>query len=954
MTATLPPLTTLTGTVTDASGEPVSGTITAVPVIIPAPGNAPVPTNVTDTSGQVVVAPCGVSRQFSASTAGYFSMPLTSTDTAGLAPSGWAYRLTLQAGTTEVFTVLLPASPSPVDLSALTPVTPGTALTSYIPITGGSVSGTLTLGGSPPLRISTGAVAGNVFTSDSSGNGTWQPAPSPVFNVRNYGALGNGSHDDTSAIQAAANALSAQGGGCLYFPAASGDYKTTGTITLSSYGDGLHVMGDGYGSRIKATGNYDTFYVAAGNGVAFSYMYLDSSVGSNHTDFGSVSRTDSGCVTTSTSTTVTDSHVKTADVGRSVTGSGIPASTTIVSVVASTSFVMSQAATASATVSLTVTDISCVTTSGSAVVLDSAIGTVDVGKTVTGAGIPGGTTILSVVAGTSFTMSANATATASNVQLTIAGSTAGSAINFQTGGTVRMNNMWLYNSFNGISCFNGGGRTEIVGCWIYGRNYGIYTQNPLHILSTGISGDSVGVVSDSCNGSLWMIGCDINGICSLVCRNTLGIGQPNYGITLINVGANYNGGGVYPPEAILPGGTFQPIGFDFGSCYGELRMYACYASGASLRMGGRTDASCGTTSGSPAVTDTAILSTDLGKNVSGPGIPSGTVIQTVTPGVGFTMCQVVPASGNNVLATQAAVNATATASVSLLIGVATQDVEITGGDYGADNSSPVHSIPQAIRIQAGAKIRISGIQCQGAATNSYNGIQLDAPVTGPLSITNCQWTQSTLNCIDASACTTGPFNFSGNQFNGEYASAPINFNATYASQFTFVGNDAGSNIVNGSTLGGSQYDGQISTYAELTSDATGITSTSLANLTALGVPVVSGGTYLIEFAIRYTISASSGNNVGWGISNPSVSYGSCWITVALSGGGNPKAYAGPITLTGNGSATDTGTNGMPLTIKILASFSASGTVYPQLDAGTAGGSTLTPKAGSYAVARRIS
>ncbi len=52
------------------------------------------------------------------------------------------------------------------------------------------------------------------------------PVPSPgshVFNVMNYGALGNGKHDDTVAIRAAIAAAQAAGGGTIYFPAGTYD-----------------------------------------------------------------------------------------------------------------------------------------------------------------------------------------------------------------------------------------------------------------------------------------------------------------------------------------------------------------------------------------------------------------------------------------------------------------------------------------------------------------------------------------------------------------------------------------------------------------------------------------------------------------------------------------------------------------------------------------------------------
>jgi len=46
-----------------------------------------------------------------------------------------------------------------------------------------------------------------------------------VFNVLDYGAVGNGSTDDTASVQSAINAASSAGGGTVYFP--SGTYKVT-------------------------------------------------------------------------------------------------------------------------------------------------------------------------------------------------------------------------------------------------------------------------------------------------------------------------------------------------------------------------------------------------------------------------------------------------------------------------------------------------------------------------------------------------------------------------------------------------------------------------------------------------------------------------------------------------------------------------------------------------------
>jgi hypothetical protein len=82
---------------------------------------------------------------------------------------------------------------------------------------------------------------------------------SPV-SVKDYGAQGDGSTDDTSSIQAAINAVGAAGGGTVYFP--SGTYKITTTLFVRY--NGVTLAGDSEGSTTIGAG---TDFVGSGGSI---------------------------------------------------------------------------------------------------------------------------------------------------------------------------------------------------------------------------------------------------------------------------------------------------------------------------------------------------------------------------------------------------------------------------------------------------------------------------------------------------------------------------------------------------------------------------------------------------------------------------------------------------------------------------------------------------------------
>lgn len=88
-----------------------------------------------------------------------------------------------------------------------------------------------------------------------------------VFNVFDYGAAGDNSNDDTSAIQAALDAIDDNGGGALYFP--KGQYKTTATLTYPN--SKLKIFGDGpTTSVIKPTNTSTNLFTISGNWITLS------------------------------------------------------------------------------------------------------------------------------------------------------------------------------------------------------------------------------------------------------------------------------------------------------------------------------------------------------------------------------------------------------------------------------------------------------------------------------------------------------------------------------------------------------------------------------------------------------------------------------------------------------------------------------------------------------------
>lgn len=115
------------------------------------------------------------------------------------------------------------------------------------------------------IRLRTGATNGYILQSDADGVGTWTQQIHEQRKqkcVTDFGAVGDGSTDDTAAFQNAINDVSTNLGGVLCVPL--GNYKITSTLTVPSgvilQGAGLgnsyiNAMGSTVGSRISYSGS---------------------------------------------------------------------------------------------------------------------------------------------------------------------------------------------------------------------------------------------------------------------------------------------------------------------------------------------------------------------------------------------------------------------------------------------------------------------------------------------------------------------------------------------------------------------------------------------------------------------------------------------------------------------------------------------------------------------------
>jgi len=152
----------VTGSFPQIDGEAQDGTVTFDPGTV-----------LRDSTGQVILDGAATA-QVRDSVMIPISLPATDNATLSPGPGTWAYAVTVHlGGSTQSYTFALASSLSPtVDLSELVNIAPPPPPTAFT--ASNSWTATQVFAGNPPLQVLTGAVIGDVLTSDASGNVSWQ------------------------------------------------------------------------------------------------------------------------------------------------------------------------------------------------------------------------------------------------------------------------------------------------------------------------------------------------------------------------------------------------------------------------------------------------------------------------------------------------------------------------------------------------------------------------------------------------------------------------------------------------------------------------------------------------------------------------------------------------------------------------------------------------------------
>jgi parallel beta-helix repeat protein len=171
-------------------------------------------------------------------------------------PATWDGQPYVETYTATAGQVAFTLTNNPGSINSIQVVVDGAQLTPGVDFTWSNLTVTMTAplfaGNHVMIRYtSTDAVAGiaaGSVTDASIATGSILYNSVLAVNVKHYGAVGNGTTDDTAAIQAAINAVYAAGGGTVLIP--EGTYATSARLQPKS---NVHIVGEGMSSRIVSS-----------------------------------------------------------------------------------------------------------------------------------------------------------------------------------------------------------------------------------------------------------------------------------------------------------------------------------------------------------------------------------------------------------------------------------------------------------------------------------------------------------------------------------------------------------------------------------------------------------------------------------------------------------------------------------------------------------------------------
>ena len=154
-------------------------------------------------------------------------------------------------------------------------------------------------------------------------------------------------------------------------------------------------------------------------------------------------------------------------------------------------------------------------------------------------------------------------------------------------------------------------------------------------------------------------------------------------------------------------------GVSFANPFGQQTDVGWHFVGQTPAGFARTDASCATTNASKTVTDANCVAGDLGRVVTGTGIPSNTIVTSVTAGTSFTISQNATATNNPVSLTLTQTGPTRTADIQSDSAALTSI--LIGGSHNIALATKQGAGPVIIggtTIQAGAALEVQATTAQ--------------------------------------------------------------------------------------------------------------------------------------------------------------------------------------------------------------------------------------------------